>query len=178
LKAVFARGNVGFLLERLRIASLDQHAVRLHYLAHPLVGRGYPRLAAIVAAVSKILTGVEIAPGAQIAPGLTIVHGVGLVIGEYSVIGPDCTIYQGVTLGTRYDIPTGAHFDPLAIEPRLGARVIIYAGAKIFGPVSIGDDAVIAANAVVLDDVPAGKLAVGAPAKIRDLRPNPYSLPK
>jgi serine O-acetyltransferase len=157
------------------VAALDQHAVRLHRVAHYLSVRQLPRLAAAVAAINKILTGVEISPGTEIGAGFAIHHGTGLVIGEHSVIGPDCTVYQGVTVGRHYDVPEGAVVDPDATEPRLGAGVIVYAGAKIFGPVTIGDGAVIGANAVVLQDVPAQMLAVGVPAQVRELRPDPYA---
>jgi serine O-acetyltransferase len=152
------------------IASLDQHAVRLHRLAHRLGARGRPRMAAGVAAINKICTGVEIAPSAQIGPGLRLVHGSGIVIGMASVLGPGCTVYQDVTIGTRYDVPGDAPDDPDAAEPRLGTGVLVFSGAKILGPVSIGDGAVIGANAVVLQDVPAGKLAVGIPAQVCEPR--------
>jgi serine O-acetyltransferase len=152
------------------IASLNQHAVKLHRIAHRFHRGGRTRLALGTAALSKALTGVEIEPGARIGENFTIVHGVGLVIGQGSVIGANCTVYQGVTLGTRYDVPSTRSGDHIAGEPTLGDGVVIYAGAKIFGPVSIGDGAVIAANAVVLVDVPAHKLAVGVPARVRDLR--------
>lgn len=102
--------------------------------------------------------GCYIAPGAQIGPGLTLPHPVGVVIGEGSVIGEDVTIYQNVTLGRR-----SAH-DPR--YPCVEDGVVVYAGATLLGGITIGVGATVAAHAVVTCDVPAGALAVGAPARI------------
>jgi serine O-acetyltransferase len=107
--------------------------------------------------------GIELPYSAQVGRGVIIEHQSGIVIHGDSIIGDDCIIRQGVTIGNRYlDRPLEA--------PRLGARVNVGAGAKILGAVTIGDDAVIGANAVVLQDVPAGCLAVGIPARILPLK--------
>jgi serine O-acetyltransferase len=105
---------------------------------------------------------VDILPGADIGGGCVIAHGVGIVIGGYSVIGEDCTILQGVTLGeVRFDSTD---------YPRVGDRVILGAGAKLLGGITVGDDAVVGAGSVVLEDVPAGGVAVGVPARILQTR--------
>ncbi len=101
---------------------------------------------------------VDILPAAEIGGGCVIAHGVGSVIGGTSVLGEDCTILQGVTLGE-------ARFSEVAC-PTVGDRVVLGAGAKLLGGVTVGDDAMIAAGAVVVEDVPAGCIAAGVPARI------------
>ncbi|NCC79741.1 MAG: serine O-acetyltransferase [Clostridia bacterium] len=116
-------------------------------------------LARLISQLSRWMTGIEIHPGAKIGRRLFIDHGMGVVIGETATIGDDCTIYHGVTLGaTDCDAPKR--------HPDLGDRVMIGAGAKILGPIKIGDDAKIGANSVVLKSVPSGATAVGTPARI------------
>ncbi|MFD6447850.1 serine O-acetyltransferase EpsC, partial [Promicromonospora sp. NPDC060204] len=105
-------------------------------------------------------TGVEIHPGARLGRRLFIDHGMGVVIGETTVVGDDVMLYHGVTLGGR-SLNRGKR------HPTLGDRVTVGAGAKVLGPVWVGDDAQIGANAVVVKDVPAGAVAVGIPARIR-----------
>ena len=106
-----------------------------------------------------MITGIEIHPGAKIGKGLMIDHGTGVVIGETAVIGDNCTIYQGVTLG-------GTGKDVGKRHPTLGNNVMVGAGAKVLGPFYIGDNTKIAANAVVLEEMPENCTAVGIPAKI------------
>ena len=108
---------------------------------------------------AKFLTGIEIHPGAKIGKGLFIDHGSGVVIGETAEIGDNCTLYQGVTLG-------GTGKDVGKRHPTLGNNVMIGAGAKVLGPFRIGDNSKIAANAVVLSEVPPDSTAVGIPAKV------------
>ena len=117
---------------------------------------GIPLLPALCRRLSVAFCGIDILPQAQIGGGLYIPHGVGIVVGGTTVIGEDCTLLQGVTLGE-------ARFDRDDC-PTVGDRVTCGAGAKILGGISIGDDAFIGAGAVVLDDVPAGHVAVGVPA--------------
>ena len=107
------------------------------------------------------LTGIEIHPGAQIGPRLFIDHGMGVVIGETAIIGKDCMLYHGVTLG-------GTSLEAKKRHPTLGNNVVVGAGAKVLGPITIGDDARIGANAVVVRDLPAHHTAVGVPATYRD----------
>ncbi len=104
-------------------------------------------------------TGIEIHPGARIGKGLFIDHGMGVVIGETTEIGDNCTLYQGVTLG-------GTGKDHGKRHPTLGNNVMIGAGAKVLGPFKVGDNARVAAGAVVLNEVPANATAVGVPARI------------
>ncbi len=107
-------------------------------------------------------TGIEIHPGAKIGKGLFIDHGMGVVIGETTEIGNNCTLYQGVTLG-------GTGKDQGKRHPTLGDNVMVGSGAKILGPFRVGDNARVAAGAVVLDEVPDNATAVGVPARIARL---------
>jgi len=135
------------------------HALILYRLAHTL-WRARLRLAArLLSQWARFVTGVEIHPGATIGHGLFIDHGMGVVIGETAEVGEDCTLYQGVTLGG-----TGTH--PGKRHPTLGNRVVVGAGAKVLGNITIGDNAAIGAGAVVVRPVPAHATAVGVPAKI------------
>lgn len=116
-------------------------------------------LARYVSQRSRKKTGIEIHPAAQIGKGLFIDHGMGVVIGETTVIGDNCTIYQGVTLG-------GTGKDKGKRHPTIGNNVLIGSGAKVLGPFSVGDNAKIAANAVVLSEVPPNSTCVGVPGRI------------
>ena len=133
-------------------------ALFFHRIAHFLYSIGLFFLARLVADISRTLTGIEIHPGAKIGKRLVIDHGVGCVIGETAEIGDDCIIFHGVTLG-------GLKFDPIKRHPTIGNRVLIGTGAKVLGPIQIGDDARIGANAVVMKPVLPGKTVV-APAAI------------
>ena len=108
---------------------------------------------------AKMITGIEIHPGATIGKNLFIDHGSGVVIGETTEIGDNCTLYQGVTLG-------GTGKDTGKRHPTLGDNVMVGAGARVLGPFKVGDGSKIAANAVVLDEVPENCTAVGIPAKV------------
>jgi serine O-acetyltransferase len=146
------------------------HAMWAHRIAHRMWREPVLRLPArLLSQLARSLTGIEIHPGAQIGRRLFIDHGMGLVIGETAMVGDDVILFHGATLGGRSMRPGKRH-------PTLGDRVVVGAGAKILGPVWIGDDAQIGANAVVLKDVPAGALAVGVPAVVRTrlVMPNPY----
>lgn len=137
------------------------HALWLHRFAHHLWQTGMLRWPArIVAYASRMVTGVEIHPAANIGRRVVIDHGMGVVIGETAEIGNDVLIYHGVTLGGTANMRVKRH-------PTIGDRALIGAGAKILGPVTIGSDARIGANAVVVTDVPDHAVAVGIPAKIR-----------
>ena len=135
------------------------HARTAHRLSHALYKRGMTFAARAVSQGAKLLTGIEIHPGATIGRGLVIDHGSGVVIGETAEIGDNCTLYQGVTLG-------GTGKDVGKRHPTLGNNVMVGAGAKILGPMSIGDNAKIAAGAVVLHEIPADGTAVGIPARV------------
>ncbi|WII72901.1 serine O-acetyltransferase [Bdellovibrio sp. 22V] len=129
-------------------------ALLFHRLAHRLYKDKMYFLARLVAEISRWLTGIEIHPGATVGHRLVIDHGVGVVIGETAVIGDDCIIFHGVTLG-------GTKFDPVKRHPTVGNKVMIGTGAKVLGPITIGDGATIGANAVVVKDVPAGAVMLG-----------------
>lgn len=135
------------------------HAVLAYRVAHILHTHGHVLGARVISQGAKILTGIEIHPGAKIGKGLFIDHGSGVVIGETAEIGDNCTLYQGVTLG-------GTGKDVGKRHPTLGNNVMIGAGAKVLGPFKIGDNSKIAANAVVLSEVPPDSTAVGIPAKV------------
>jgi serine O-acetyltransferase len=135
------------------------HAVLAHRVAHWLWVRGHRFTARMVASLAHTITAVDIHPGATLGPGVFIDHATGVVIGETTVIGEDVTIYQGVTLG-------GTSLRPGKRHPTLGNRVVVGAGAKVLGDITIGDDARIGANAVVVRPVPAGTVVVGVPGQI------------
>ena len=135
------------------------HAVLAYRIAHMLHLRGYTTAARAISQSAKMFTGIEIHPGATIGKGLFIDHGTGVVIGETAEIGDNCTLYQGVTLG-------GTGKDIGKRHPTLGNNVMVGAGAKILGPFKVGDNSKIAANAVVLSEVPSDSTAVGIPARV------------
>ncbi|MBE6836642.1 MAG: serine O-acetyltransferase [Ruminococcus sp.] len=135
------------------------HAVIMYRIAHRFYEKNHPTTARIISQIARFLTGIEIHPGAKIGKGLLIDHGSGVVIGETAEIGDNCLIYQGVTLG-------GTGKDSGKRHPTLGNNVMVGSGAKILGPFKVGDGAKIAANAVVLDEVPPYSTAVGVPARV------------
>ncbi|MBI2297198.1 MAG: serine O-acetyltransferase [Betaproteobacteria bacterium] len=135
------------------------HARLFHRLAHWLWNAGLKWLARLVSHLSRWLTGIEIHPGARIGRRFFIDHGMGVVIGETAEIGDDCTLYHGVTLG-------GTSWNKGKRHPTLGNGVVVGAGAKILGPITIGDGAKIGSNAVVVKEVPPGATAIGIPARI------------
>jgi serine O-acetyltransferase len=137
------------------------HAMLFHRLSHRLWQLGFKWLARLVSHFGRWLTGIEIHPGATIGRRFFIDHGMGVVIGETSVIGDECTLYHGVTLG-------GTSWDKGKRHPTLGNGVVIGAGAKVLGPIVLGEGARVGSNAVVVKDVPAGATAVGIPARILD----------
>ena len=136
-----------------------------HRIAHRVWRAGWKLVARMIAQRSRRITGIEIHPGATIGRRLVIDHGMGVVIGETAAIGDDCLIYHGVTLGGKK--PGDREHTPGRRHPLVGSGVTIGAGAIILGTVSVGDGARVAAHAVVVEDVPAGALAVGVPAKNR-----------
>jgi serine O-acetyltransferase len=135
------------------------HAVWGHRISHWLWHRGARLAARVFAELTRILTGVDIHPGAVLGPGLFIDHATGVVIGETAEVGDDVTLYQGVTLG-------GTGRDTGKRHPTIGDRVTIGAGAKVLGPIKIGEDTRIGANAVVIKPVPPSSVVVGVPGQI------------
>ena len=134
-------------------------AMAYHRVAHRLYLRGHMTLARWISQHSRHVTGIEIHPGAQIGKGLFIDHGMGIVIGETAEIGDDCLIYHGVTLG-------GTGKDSGKRHPTIGNNVLIGTGAKVLGPFKVGDNSRIAANSVVLSEIPPDSTAVGIPARV------------
>lgn len=135
------------------------HAVLAYRLSHSLYEKKKFFAARMISQGARFLTGIEIHPGAKIGRGLFIDHGSGVVIGETTEIGDNCTLYQGVTLGG-----TGKHVGKR--HPTLGNNVMVGSGAKVLGPMKIGDNSKIAANAVVLSEIPDNSTAVGIPARV------------
>lgn len=135
------------------------HAVIFHRIAHWFYLKKFFLAARLISQFSRFLTGIEIHPGAKIGKGLLIDHGSGVVIGETAEIGDNCLIYQGVTLG-------GTGKEHGKRHPTLGNNVMVGSGARVLGPFKVGDNAKIAANAVVLEEVPENSTAVGVPARI------------
>jgi len=134
------------------------HAILTYRLAHRAWARGWKLAARLLTHIGRMLTGIEIHPAAQIGCGFFVDHGMGVVIGETTQIGDDVTLYQGVTLG-------GTSLEGGKRHPTLGNGVIVGAGAKVLGPISIGEMARIGSNAVVVKDVGAHATMVGVPAK-------------
>ena len=131
-------------------------ALLAHRLAHALREAGVPIVPGFLAYLTRSFTGVEIHPAARIGPELFIDHGSGVVIGETAEIGERVTLYQGVTLG-------GTGFQRGKRHPTLGDNVTVGSGAKLLGPIAVGDGAKIGANTVVIEDVPPGATVVGNP---------------
>ena len=134
-------------------------AVRSHRLAHWCYRHDLKFLARFISQRSRRRTGIEIHPGATIGRRLVIDHGMGIVIGETAEIGDDCLIYHGVTLG-------GTGKDVGKRHPTIGNNVLIGTGAKVLGPIKVGDNSRIAANSVVLKEIPEDSTAVGIPARV------------
>jgi serine O-acetyltransferase len=137
------------------------HAILFHRLAHRLWKLKLYWFGRAISHIGRFFTGIEIHPGAVIGQRFFIDHGMGVVIGETAVIGDDCTLYHGVTLG-------GTSWKQGKRHPTLENKVVVGAGAKILGPITIGSSAKIGSNAVVISDVPANATAIGIPARVVD----------
>jgi len=135
------------------------HALLWHRVSHLLWNIHLKWLARVLAQVSRLLTGIEIHPGAKIGRRFFIDHGMGVVIGETAVIGDDVTLYHGVTLG-------GTSWSKGKRHPTLGNNVVVGAGAKVLGPITLFDGARVGSNAVVVKDVPERATVVGIPGHI------------
>lgn len=134
------------------------HAIWWHRLAHKMWKRNWKWLARAIMTMARFLTGIEIHPGATIGRRFFIDHGLGVVIGETAEIGDDCMLYHGVTLG-------GTSLEKGKRHPTLKNNVVIGAGAKILGPITLNDNAKVGGNAVVVKDVPEGVTVIGIPAR-------------
>jgi serine O-acetyltransferase len=140
------------------------HALLFHRLAHAIWKLGLRWLARVISSLSRWLTGIEIHPGAKIGRRFFIDHGMGVVVGETAEIGDDCTLYHGVTLG-------GTSWEKGKRHPTLVNNVVVGAGAKVLGPIVLGEGARIGSNAVVVKDVPDGATVVGVPGRIVGAKP-------
>jgi len=135
------------------------HAVLMHRTTHSLWNYGFKWLARLLSNLARLFTGIEIHPGARIGRRFFIDHGMGVVIGETAVIGDDCTLYHGVTLG-------GISWNKGKRHPTLGRDVVVGAGAKVLGPIEIGDGARIGSNSVVVKSVAPDTTVVGVPGHV------------
>ncbi len=135
------------------------HAVWLHRISHKLWAWKLKWIARFLSNISRFLTGIEIHPGATLGRRVFIDHGMGVVIGETAVVGDDVTLYHGVTLG-------GTSWKAGKRHPTLGNNVVIGAGAKVLGPITIGENARVGSNSVVIKDVPEGATCIGVPGRI------------
>ncbi len=135
------------------------HALLSYRFAHWLWKRRIPFLPRALSQLARFFTGIEIHPGAALGSGMFIDHGMGVVIGETSEVGDNVTLFQGVTLGGTGKQRGKRH-------PTLGSHVVVGAGAKVLGPIKLGDYVKIGANSVVLQDVPDHSTVVGIPGRI------------
>lgn len=159
IKCVFERDPAARSIVEVLLAYPGLHAVWIHRVSHALWVRGWNRTARVLSHLGRFLTGIEIHPGARIGRRFFIDHGMGVVIGETSEIGEDCTLYHGVTLG-------GTSWQKGKRHPTLENGVVVGAGAKILGPITIGAGARVGSNAVVVKDIPAGASVVGVPGHV------------
>ncbi|MFL0457132.1 serine O-acetyltransferase EpsC [Brachybacterium paraconglomeratum] len=142
------------------LTSPGLHAIWTHRVAHRLWARGARLPALVLAQGARSATGIEIHPGATIGRRFFIDHGMGVVIGETAEVGDDVMLYHGVTLG-------GRSMERVKRHPTVGDGVVIGAGARVLGPINLGEGSQVGANAVVVKDVPARATAVGIPATVR-----------
>ena len=159
IRSVFERDPAARSTVEVLLLYPGLHAVWSHRLTHRLWRWRLKLLARVLSQLTRWLTGIEIHPGATIGERFFIDHGMGVVIGETAEIGDDCTLYHGVTLG-------GTTWEKQKRHPTLGKGVVVGAGAKILGPITIGDNARVGCNAVVVKDVPADATVVGIPGRI------------
>ena len=159
LKAVFDRDPAVRSVFEIVLCYPGFHAMLFYRLSHRLWTNGFYLLGRFVSHLGRFFTGIEIHPGAQIGPGFFIDHGMGVVIGETAEIGENCTLYHQVTLG-------GTSWAKEKRHPTLGNNVVVGSGAKILGPFTVGDNAKVGSNSVVVKEVPNNATVVGVPGRI------------
>jgi serine O-acetyltransferase len=157
--AVFERDPAARSLPEILFCYAGFHAVLVHRLAHWFWTHRLYFLGRFTSHMGRALTGIEIHPGATIGKAFFIDHGMGVVIGETSEIGDNVTLYHGVTLG-------GTTWQKGKRHPTIGNNVVVGAGAKVLGPVKIGDNTRIGANSVVISEIPPNSVVVGIPGKV------------
>lgn len=160
MRAVFDRDPAARSILEVLLAYPGLQAIWLHRLAHWLWRHNLKLLGRLVSQTSRFLTGIEIHPGATIGPGFFIDHGMGVVIGETAEVGANVTLYHGVTLG-------GVSWQKGKRHPTIGDSVVVGAGAKVLGPITVGDHSRIGANSVVVKDTPPESVVVGVPGRVR-----------
>ncbi|WP_422446984.1 serine O-acetyltransferase EpsC [Thermoanaerobacterium sp. DL9XJH110] len=158
IKVVFERDPAAKSVIEVILCYPGFHAILMHRIAHFFYKKNLLLIARIISQINRFITGIEIHPGAKIGKGFFIDHGMGVVIGETTEIGDNVTLYQGVTLG-------GTGKEKGKRHPTLGNNIVVGSGAKVLGPVKIGDNSKIGAGAVVLKDVPPNSTVVGVPGK-------------
>jgi cysteinyl-tRNA synthetase len=158
-KAIFERDPAARNRLEVILAYPGFHAILLHRINHLLWNTGMPVIPRLLSHLARFLTGIEIHPAAKLGAGFVIDHGMGVVIGETAEVGENCLLYQGVTLG-------GTGKEKGKRHPTLGSNVIIGAGAKVLGAISIGSNVTIGANSVILKPVPDNAICVGVPGRI------------
>ena len=166
IAAIFERDPAARSLPEVWLCYSGFHAILLHRVSHALWKRRLRLVARMLSQFGRFLTGIEIHPGAVIGAGFFIDHGVGVVIGETSEIGNGVTLYHGVTLGGIAPAVDSAAQARTKRHPSLADGVIIGSAAQVLGPITVGENARVGANAVVLKDVPAGATVVGIPARV------------
>ncbi len=159
LHAVFERDPAATSRWEVLLSYSGFHALLAHRLAHGLWRKNIPIIPRLISQLARWLTGIEIHPGAQIGRGFFIDHGMGVVIGETAIIGDFVTLFQGVTLG-------GTGKERGKRHPTLGNHVVIGAGAKVLGDITIGDFVKVGANSVVLRSVPSNSTVIGIPGRV------------
>jgi serine O-acetyltransferase len=163
VKACFERDPAARSLLEVLLTYSGLHAIIGYRIAHALAAWRVPLLPRFLMAVVRAATGIEIHPNARIGRGLFVDHGTGVVIGETAVLGDDVTLFQGVTLG-------GTGKERGKRHPTIGHRVVVGAGAKVLGNITVGNDSIIGANAVVLRDVPEHSTVVGVPGRVAKIK--------
>lgn len=156
IKAIFERDPAAKSLIEVVLCYPGLHAVIMHRIAHYFYKKGLVLLPRVISQFNRFMTGIEIHPGAKIGRRFFIDHGMGVVIGETTEVGDNVTLYQGVTLG-------GTGKDKGKRHPTIKDNVVIGSGAKVLGPIIVGENSKIGAGAVVLHNVPAGSTVVGVP---------------
>ena len=159
IEAIFERDPAAKSTLEVLLCYPGLHAILFHRLAHSLHRRGLILLPRLISQFARFLTGIEIHPGAKIGNGVFIDHGMGVVIGETAELGDNCTLYHGVTLG-------GTGKEKGKRHPTIGNNVVVATGAKVLGPIVVGDYAKIGAGSVVLNNVPAHTTVVGVPGRV------------
>jgi serine O-acetyltransferase len=159
IKAACERDPAAYSFLEVVLLYQGLYAIFYHRIAHFFYKIKLELLARLISQFSRFVTGIEIHPGAEIGRRFFIDHGMGVVIGETTIIGDNVTLYQGVTLGGTGKQKTKRH-------PTLGNNVVVGAGAKILGNITMGDNSYIGANAVVIKDVPGNSTIVGVPGRI------------